>query len=287
MSSWTAGSSSTTRMLAATEWLTGEKADSTHTGIYSWEYLYHRVVSETTHFGFRRVPAQEKRARVADVFSSVAGKYDLMNDLMSAGLHRYWKAFTVAQSGVHEGARVLDIAAGSGDVTRALAKRAGASGEVWMSDINRAMLAVGRDRLLDAGLTLPVVQCDAERLPLPSNYFDCVTVAFGLRNMTHKDRALAEMHRVARPGGRVLVLEFSRVWEPLAPAYDWYSFHILPRLGKAVAGDEASYRYLAESIRMHPDQKALQSLMQQAGWEDVDYFNLSVGVVALHRGFKY
>jgi demethylmenaquinone methyltransferase/2-methoxy-6-polyprenyl-1,4-benzoquinol methylase len=244
-------------------------------------------MTETTHFGFRRVSAREKRERVAGVFSSVAGSYDLMNDLMSVGLHRYWKAFAVAQSGVREGSRVLDVASGSGDLACALAERAGESGQVWVTDINRAMLAVGRDRLLDAGLTLPVVQCDAERLPLPSGYFDCVSVAFGLRNMTHKDRALAEMYRVARPGGRVLVLEFSQVWKPLGPAYDWYSFNVLPRLGRAVAGDEASYRYLAESIRMHPDQKRLQLLMEQAGWEDVQYFNLSAGVVALHRGFKY
>jgi demethylmenaquinone methyltransferase / 2-methoxy-6-polyprenyl-1,4-benzoquinol methylase len=242
---------------------------------------------EQTHFGFRRVSPAEKRERVADVFTSVAGKYDLMNDLMSLGLHRWWKSFTVAQSGVREGSRVLDVAAGSADLACVLAQRAGKTGEVWVTDINRAMLAVGRDRLLDEGLTPPVVQCDAERLPLPSNYFDCVTVAFGLRNMTHKDRALAEMRRVARPGGRVLVLEFSHVWAPLLPAYDWYSFNVLPRLGRAVAGDEASYRYLAESIRMHPDQNALQLLMQQAGWEDVQYFNLSAGVVALHRGFKY
>jgi demethylmenaquinone methyltransferase/2-methoxy-6-polyprenyl-1,4-benzoquinol methylase len=182
---------------------------------------------------------------------------------------------------------VLDIAAGSGDLARALAARAGASGEVWVTDINRAMLQVGRDRLLDAGLALPVVQCDAEQLPFPSGHFDCVTVAFGLRNMTRKDLALAEMRRVARPGGRVIVLEFSQVWSPLAPAYDWYSFAVLPWLGRKVARDEASYRYLAESIRMHPDQKSLKFMMEQAGWEDVEYFNLSAGIVALHRGYKY
>ena len=240
-----------------------------------------------TDFGFRKVAEADKRARVDEVFSSVAGRYDLMNDLMSGGLHRLWKSFAVAQSGVRAGARVLDLASGSADLARALAPLAGATGEVWVTDVNRDMLQVGRNRLLDAGLVLPVVQCDAERLPFPSGYFDCVTVAFGLRNMTHKDRALAEMQRVARPGGRVLVLEFSRVWAPLAPAYDWYSFNVLPWLGRRVAQDEASYRYLAESIRVHPDQNQLKSLMEQAGWEDVQYFNLTAGVVALHRGFKY
>ena len=241
----------------------------------------------STHFGFKSVPEEEKSRRVAGVFSSVAGKYDLMNDLMSAGLHRLWKAFAVAQSGVREGARVLDVAGGSGDLTRALAERAGATGEVWLTDINRAMLEVGRDRLIDAGRLLPILQCDAEHLPFPADYFDCSIVAFGLRNMTRKERALAEMRRVVRPGGRVLVLEFSRVWSPLSRAYDWYSFNVLPRLGRAVTGDEESYRYLAESIRMHPDQNALKSLMEQAGLEDVEFFNLTAGVVALHRGIKY
>jgi demethylmenaquinone methyltransferase/2-methoxy-6-polyprenyl-1,4-benzoquinol methylase len=241
----------------------------------------------STHFGYQSVPEEEKPRRVAGVFSSVAGKYDLMNDLMSAGLHRLWKAFAVAQSGVREGARVLDVAGGSGDLASALARRAGATGEVWLTDINRAMLEVGRDRLIDAGKLGPVLQCDAERLPFPADYFDCVIVAFGLRNMTRKERALAEMRRVVRPGGRVLVLEFSHVWSPLARAYDWYSFNVLPRLGRVVTGDEESYRYLAESIRVHPDQKALQSLMEQAGLEDVEFFNLTAGVAALHRGFKY
>jgi len=210
-----------------------------------------------------------------------------MNDLMSLGLHRVWKAFAVAQSGVREGHRVLDVAAGSGDLARALARRAGPTGEVWITDINRAMLEVGRDRLLDAGYALPAAQCDAERLPFPSDYFDCVTVAFGLRNMTRKDAALREMRRVLRPGGRLLVLEFSRVWAPLERAYDWYSFNVLPRLGRAVVGDEASYRYLAESIRVHPDQDALKALLEQAGLERVEYFNLAAGVVALHRGLKF
>ena len=210
-----------------------------------------------------------------------------MNDLMSGGLHRLWKAFAVALAGVREGERVLDVAAGSGDLAFDFAKRAGASGEVWLTDINRAMLERGRDRLLDRGRPLPAVQCDAEGLPFPSNYFDCVSVAFGLRNMTRKDAALAEMRRVLKPGGRLLVLEFSRVWRPLAKAYDWYSFKVLPWLGKAVNGDEAAYRYLAESIRMHPDQENLKGMLERAGLEKVEYFNLSAGVVALHRGYKF
>lgn len=240
-----------------------------------------------THFGFERVREEEKAERVGGVFHSVAGKYDLMNDLMSLGLHRAWKAFTVAQSGVREGSRVLDVAGGSGDLARALARRAGASGQVWLTDINGSMLAIGRDRLIDQGLALPIAQCNAENLPFPAGWFDCVTVAFGLRNMTHKDRALAEMYRVLRPGGRLLVLEFSKVWKPLGPAYDWYSFNVLPRLGKWIAHDEGSYRYLAESIRMHPDQAALKALMERSGLEDVQYWNLTAGVVALHRGFKF
>ena len=191
-----------------------------------------------THFGYHGVGEAEKAARVAGVFSSVAPTYDLMNDLMSGGLHRLWKAFAVAIAGVREGERVLDVAAGSGDLALDFAKRAGAGGEVWLTDVSRAMLERGRDRLLDRGRPLPAVQCDAERLPFPSDYFDCVSVAFGLRNMTHKDAALAEMRRVLRSGGRLLVLEFSRVWRPLAKAYDWYSFHVLPWLGKTVAGDE-------------------------------------------------
>jgi demethylmenaquinone methyltransferase/2-methoxy-6-polyprenyl-1,4-benzoquinol methylase len=239
-----------------------------------------------THFGYQSVPEQEKARRVAGVFTSVADKYDLMNDVMSGGMHRLWKAFAVSQSGVHVGSRVLDIAGGSGDLARAFARRAGASGQVWLTDINRAMLERGRDRLIDAGCVIPLLQCDAERLPFPDDYFDCVSVAFGLRNMTHKERALAEMRRVTRPGGRVLVLEFSRVWRPLARPYDWYSFKVLPRLGRALVGDEASYRYLAESVRVHPDQNTLKLMMEQAGLERVEYFNLAAGIVALHRGFK-
>ena len=244
-------------------------------------------MSRTTHFGYETVSEKDKATRVEGVFSSVAGKYDLMNDLMSAGLHRAWKAFAVAQSGAGRGARVLDVAGGTGDMARAFAKRVGPDGEVWLCDVNRPMLQAGRDRLLDHGLLLPVTQCDAEHLPFPSDYFHCVCVAFGLRNMTRKEQALAELRRVTKPGGRVLILEFSKIWAPLAPAYDWYSFNVLPWLGQKVAGDAASYRYLAESIRVHPDQKGLQSLLEQAGLEDVEYFNLAAGAVALHRGYKY
>lgn len=240
-----------------------------------------------THFGYQRIDEAEKASRVAGVFSSVAGRYDLMNDLMSGGLHRLWKAFAVTLAGVRAGERVLDVAAGSGDLALDFAKRAGTSGEVWLTDINRAMLERGRDRLLDRGRPLPAVQCDAQELPFPSDYFDCVSVAFGLRNMTDQDAALAEMRRVLKPGGRLLVLEFSRVWQPLAKVYDWYSFKVLPWLGKAVTGDEAAYRYLAESIRMHPDQERLKGMLERAGLERVEYFNLSAGVVALHRGYKF
>jgi demethylmenaquinone methyltransferase/2-methoxy-6-polyprenyl-1,4-benzoquinol methylase len=239
-----------------------------------------------THFGYEQVDEKEKARKVAGVFDSVAPSYDLMNDLMSAGMHRAWKAFTIAIAGIRTGERVLDVASGSGDLASAFARRAGPEGEVWLTDINRAMLARGRDRLLDEGRALPLAQCDAERLPFPADHFDCVSVAFGLRNMTHKDAALAEMRRVLKPGGRLLVLEFSRVWQPLTRAYDWYSFKVLPWLGSKFAGDADSYRYLAESIRMHPDQEQLKTLMEQAGLERVEYFNLSAGVVALHRAYK-
>ena len=244
------------------------------------------MTDKTTHFGYQQVPEGEKTRRVGDVFKSVAPSYDVMNDLMSLGLHRVWKRFALEMSGVREGSRVLDVASGSGDLAAAFAKRAGASGEVWMTDINAAMLSVGRDKLIDAGVFAPLALCDAEKLPFSSDTFDCVSVAFGLRNMTHKEAALAEMTRVTRPGGRVIVLEFSRPWKPLSRAYDAYSFTILPALGKYVARDEAAYRYLAESIRMHPDQETLKSMMQGAGLEAVDYFNLAAGVVALHRGYK-
>jgi demethylmenaquinone methyltransferase / 2-methoxy-6-polyprenyl-1,4-benzoquinol methylase len=206
--------------------------------------------------------------------------------LMSAGLHRVWKRFTVEQSGLKPGQRVLDVAGGTADLAIQFARRVGPDGEVVLTDINPAMLVRGRDRMLDAGILAPTVRCDAEQLPFPDAHFDCVSVAFGLRNMTHKDRALAEMCRVLRPGGRLLVLEFSRVWRPLQPAYDAYSLKVLPLLGKLVANDSDSYRYLAESIRVHPDQEQLKTLMEQAGLERVEYFNLSAGVVALHRGYR-
>jgi demethylmenaquinone methyltransferase/2-methoxy-6-polyprenyl-1,4-benzoquinol methylase len=241
---------------------------------------------KTTHFGYQQVPEGEKAQRVGAVFESVAPSYDLMNDLMSLGLHRVWKRFALEMSGVRAGSRVLDVASGSGDLALAFAKRAGPSGQVWMTDINAAMLAVGRDKLIDAGIFAPLALCDAEKLPFPPDTFDCVSVAFGLRNMTHKDVALAEMARVTRPGGRVIVLEFSKPWKPLTRAYDAYSFSILPRLGKYVARDEAAYRYLAESIRMHPDQETLKAMMDDARLVRTEYFNLAAGVVALHRGFK-
>ncbi len=248
----------------------------------------HRMNKQTqTHFGFEQVAEAEKARRVADVFDSVAQKYDLMNDVMSVGMHRLWKSFTIARSGVREGSRVLDVAGGTGDLALAFSRKVGKNGEVWLTDINNAMLANGRDRLCDKGFLLPVAQCDAEKLPFPDDYFDCVSVAFGLRNMTHKDAALAEMRRVLRPGGRLLVLEFSQVWKPLAPIYDFYSFKVIPRIGEIITQDESSYRYLAESIRVHPNQEALKGMMEQAGLEKVDYFNLSLGVVALHRGFKF
>ncbi len=240
----------------------------------------------STHFGFQTVDEQEKARRVRGVFDAVAPKYDVMNDLMSAGLHRGWKAYTVLVADVKEGHKVLDIAGGTGDMALAFSKKVGATGEVVHTDINAAMLSTGRDRLLDAGLALPTAVCDAEQLPFPDAYFDRVCVAFGLRNMTHKDRALAEMARVLKPGGKLLVLEFSQVAQPLRKAYDWYSFNILPRLGRLVAGDEASYRYLAESIRMHPPQKELKELMRNSGFGHVDYHNMTAGIAALHVGIK-
>jgi len=242
---------------------------------------------QQTHFGYKTVAETEKAQKVAEVFHSVARKYDVMNDLMSAGLHRAWKFFTIETSGAKPGQRVLDIAGGTGDLSRAFAKKVGSSGQVWLTDINSSMLGVGRDRLLDAGFALPVAQCDAEKLPFPDNYFDIVSVAFGLRNMTHKDAALKEMHRVLKPGGKLLVLEFSKVWQPLKPAYDLYSFKLLPFMGKLVAQDAESYQYLAESIRMHPDQETLKTMMLEAGFGHVDYHNLNAGIVALHKGIKF
>jgi demethylmenaquinone methyltransferase/2-methoxy-6-polyprenyl-1,4-benzoquinol methylase len=243
-------------------------------------------MTKTTHFGFETVPEEDKAKRVAEVFTSVASKYDVMNDLMSAGLHRVWKNFTIQISAIRTGERVLDVAGGSADLSRKFAKRVGPTGQVWLTDINNAMLRVGRDRLIDDGLAMPVAQCDAEHLPFPSNYFDCVSIAFGLRNVTHKEVALAEMQRVLKPGGRLLVLEFSKVWKPLQSLYDAYSFKLLPKMGELIAKDGDSYRYLAESIRMHPSQEELKLMMQQAGLSRVEYFNLNAGVVALHRGYK-
>ena len=239
-----------------------------------------------THFGFQTVDEKEKAKKVAGVFTSVASKYDIMNDLMSVGLHRIWKRFAVGQANVHEGQRVLDIAGGSGDLSRLLLDKVGKSGQVILTDINNAMLRVGRDRLLDEGKPTPTAQCDAEKLPFPDNYFDCVSIAFGLRNVTHKDAALREMHRVLKPGGRVIVLEFSKVAKPLEKAYDLYSFKLLPKMGEIIANDADSYRYLAESIRMHPGQEELKQMMIDAGLERVEYFNMTGGVVAVHRGYK-
>ena len=240
----------------------------------------------TTHFGYQSVDEQDKARRVRGVFDSVALRYDVMNDLMSGGLHRAWKAYTLMVANPQEGQRVLDIAGGTGDLAKAFARKVGQRGEVVHTDINEAMLRTGRDRLLDAGVILPTVVCDAEQLPFPDRHFDIVSVAFGLRNMTHKDGALREMARVLKDGGRLLVLEFSQVARPLRKAYDLYSFNVLPKLGKLVAGDADSYRYLAESIRMHPNQQELKALMKINGFGHVDYHNMTGGVVALHVGIK-
>lgn len=240
----------------------------------------------STHFGFKTVDEHDKAQRVRGVFDSVAPKYDVMNDLMSAGLHRLWKRYTLTVANPQPGDQVLDIAGGTGDLSLAFARKVGSTGRVVHTDINEAMLREGRTRLLDLGVVLPTMVCDAEKLPFASDSFDFVLVAFGLRNMTHKELALAEMHRTLKPGGKLLVLEFSRVAKPLEKAYDWYSFNVLPKLGKLVAGDEDSYRYLAESIRMHPGQEALRQLMRNAGFGHVDVHNLTAGVVALHVGIK-
>ena len=239
-----------------------------------------------THFGYQSVDESDKARHVRGVFDSVASRYDLMNDVLSLGLHRVWKAYTVAVAHVQPGDQVLDIAGGTGDLARAFAKQAGAQGRVVLTDINEAMLRTGRDRLLDAGLVLPTVACDAEHLPFAAASFDLVSVAFGLRNMTHKEAALAEMCRVLRPGGRVLVLEFSQPAKALRKPYDWYSFRFMPAMGKLIAGDADSYRYLAESIRMHPDQATLKAMMQGCGFAHVDVHNLAGGIVALHVGVK-
>ena len=243
-------------------------------------------MSRKTDFGYEQVPEADKARRVGAVFDRVAERYDVMNDLMSLGLHRLWKAFAVAIARPRPGEKFLDVATGSGDLALSLGRKVLPGGEVWLSDVNGSMLQRGRDRAVDRGLLAPAVQCDAERLPFPAGYFDCVTVAFGLRNMTHKEAALAEMARVLKLGGRLIVLEFSKVWKPLAPAYELYSFKVLPWLGRRVAGDAAAYRYLAESIRMHPDQAALAAMLEQAGLSRVEVFNLAAGVVALHRGYR-
>ena len=239
-----------------------------------------------THFGFESVDEQDKARRVRGVFDSVAPKYDVMNDLMSMGLHRAWKAYTVMVANVKEGQQVLDIAGGTGDLAMAFAPKVGVSGRVVHTDINEAMLREGRNRLIDAGVNLPTLVCDAEKLPFADASFDLVTVAFGLRNMTHKDVALSEMNRVLKAGGKLLVLEFSKVAKPLEKIYDWYSFKVLPKLGKLVANDDASYQYLAESIRMHPGQEELKTMMRKGGFGHVDYHNMAGGVVALHVGIK-
>lgn len=239
-----------------------------------------------THFGFAEVPEKEKAQRVAGVFNSVVSRYDLMNDVLSMGLHRLWKAFAVGQAQLRPGMKVLDVAGGTGDLARAFARKVGPRGQVVLTDINAAMLAEGRDRLLDAGLCIAAVQCDAEQLPFADRSFDRVVVSFGLRNMTHKDRALAEMQRVLRPGGMLLVLEFSRIWAPLAPLYDAYSMKVMPWLGERIAADGASYRYLAESIRMHPSQQELARMMEAAGLAHVRWFNFAAGICALHTGVR-
>jgi len=243
-------------------------------------------LSKRVDFGYEDVAESEKAARVGEVFDRVAERYDLMNDLMSLGLHRVWKSFAINLARPKPGERMLDVASGSGDLARALVRRVAPSGEVWLTDVNRRMLQRGRDRLLDSGALAPAVQCDAERLPFAAGYFDCVTVGFGLRNMTRKDAALEEMVRVLTPGGRLLVLEFSKVWRPLEPAYDLYSFRVLPWLGERVVGDAAAYRYLAESIRRHPDQATLAAMLERAGLSQVEVFNFAAGVVAVHRGYR-
>lgn len=239
-----------------------------------------------THFGYQTVDEQEKAGKVAEVFHSVAKNYDIMNDVMSGGLHRVWKHFTINTARLNKGDKVLDIAGGTGDLSRGWARRVGKTGEVWLTDINSSMLGVGRDRLLNEGVILPVSLADAEKLPFPDNYFNLVSVAFGLRNMTHKEAALKEMYRVLKPGGTLLVLEFSKVFKPLAPVYDVYSFKLLPLMGKFIAKDADSYQYLAESIRMHPDQATLKGMMKEAGFGHVDVHNMTGGVVALHMGIK-
>ena len=245
-----------------------------------------KSMDKPTHFGFKTIDETQKQHKVNEVFHSVASKYDVMNDVMSAGLHRVWKRFALDTSGVKAGDNVLDIAGGSGDLSKLFSVKVGSTGSVILTDINASMIAVGRDRMIDAGLTVPALQCDAQQLPFADNSFECVIVAFGLRNMTHKDLALKEMHRVLKVGGRLIVLEFSKVWQPLEKIYDIYSFKFLPFMGKLIAKDASSYQYLAESIRMHPDQETLKEMMLAAGFKKVDYYNLTAGVAALHKGYK-
>ncbi len=246
------------------------------------------MTDKTTHFGYQDVPWEEKQKKVAGVFHSVAQKYDVMNDLMSLGIHRVWKRFTIELSSVHQGQRVLDIAGGTGDLASKFARLVGPTGEVVLADINDSMLKVGRERLTDKGIAGNVryVQANAECLPFPDDYFDCITIAFGLRNVTDKDAALRSMYRVLKPGGQAMILEFSKPHKSLSPLYDLYSFKLLPVMGKLVANDAASYQYLAESIRMHPDQETLKHMMEAAGFSQCDYHNLTGGIVALHRGYK-
>ncbi|MDP8051839.1 bifunctional demethylmenaquinone methyltransferase/2-methoxy-6-polyprenyl-1,4-benzoquinol methylase UbiE [Pasteurella atlantica] len=246
--------------------------------------------TETTHFGFKTVAKEEKQQLVAQVFHNVAGKYDLMNDLLSFGIHRIWKRFTIDCSGVRQGQKVLDLAGGTGDFSAKFSRLVGSTGEVVLADINSSMLEVGREKLRNLGVVgnVSYVQANAENLPFADNTFDCVIISFGLRNVTDKDKALRSMYRVLKPGGRLLVLEFSKpIIDPISQAYNFYSFNILPKIGEAVVNDGDSYRYLAESIRMHPKQDELKEMMQQAGFESVDYYNLSAGIVALHRGYKF
>lgn len=245
---------------------------------------------ETTHFGFKTVNKQEKEALVANVFHSVADKYDLMNDLLSFGIHRIWKRFTIDCSGVRKGQTVLDLAGGTGDFTAKFSRLVGPTGKVVLSDINESMLRVGQEKLRNMGIVgnIDYVQANAEALPFEENTFDCIVISFGLRNVTNKDKALQSMYRVLKPGGRLLVLEFSKpILEPISQVYNFYSFNILPKIGEVVVKDGDSYRYLAESIRMHPDQETLKEMMEQAGFEGVEYYNLSAGIVALHRGYKF
>jgi demethylmenaquinone methyltransferase/2-methoxy-6-polyprenyl-1,4-benzoquinol methylase len=244
----------------------------------------------TTHFGYTEVPVHEKSERVAEVFHAVANKYDLMNDVMSFGLHRLWKRFTITQANARPGQVILDLAGGTGDLTKAFAQKVGKQGLVVLADINDKMLEQGRERLLNEGVVANVsyVQADAEKLPFPDNHFDCITIAFGLRNVTDKTAALRSMYRVLKPGGKLLVLEFSKPVVPgLGTAYDKFSFHIIPKMGQLICNDAASYQYLVESIRMHPDQETLKKMLQDAAFEDVSYHNLTGGIVALHKGFKY